>query len=381
MKYLYLKISILVIFILTFCAFKNSENKFLNVQKKTFTENTSNDLNWPWRGITILSHTDRDRVNENSIKALADKGVNLIRLRISFRKHQELNNVSKEESWTNTINWCKNVLQICNKYNLKVLISHSDFPIDSKEKYDNHSLEFWKNATALNQSIKDIIKITQIFDTNKSVVAFQYFAEPVVSGRTNSLDFKIWNKHFKRVTSSFRKISNKYLLYSIGPYTEPKETLPLEKPFDDPKIIYNFHFYQPHNFTHQGIKKDSLYKFKYPGLIGSKFWDKNEIEKQIDKVFLWTVNYKVKYMFVGEFSAVCWAEGREQYLKDVIEILEKKKFSWAYFALNGWDGWKYDYTFDNSLTREIKNLKKKDLEKTETEVLLEKSWGINKQKN
>ena len=379
MKYIYLKILVLTIFSLTFCAVNNNEKEYLDKEKKIQQINSKDELSWPWRGITLISHSDYERVTENSIEELGKNGVNLIRLRISFRKYQELNKVSKEESWKKNIEWSKKIISFCASNNIVVLISHSDFPLDADEKNENHTKEFWENPKALNQSILDINKITKTFDTIKGVVAYEFFSEPVVVVNNKSLKPITWDKHFKNILAKVRETSTKYLVYTPGPWADPKGYLKMGKPFQDQKIIYNFHFYQPHRYTHQGIKKEG--KYSYPGQIESKYWDKSEIEKEIDKVYNWSNKYNVKHVFVGEFSAVRWAKGKDQYLKDVIEILEKKKFSWVYFSFNGWKGWNYNFEFENEDEQKISNLIEKKEAKTNSQILLEKNWGLNKQKN
>ena len=377
MKFIYFKISILTIFSLTFCAVKNNESNIVSEDKTAHKIQLNETLIWPWRGITIVTHNDRERVTENAIKELANQGVNLVRLRVSFRKYQELNKVSKEESWKNNLEWSTKIISFCAKNNISVLISHSDFPLDAEEKNENHTRAFWKNPKALSQSLTDIERITKSFDTIKGVIAFEYFSEPVISDNNQALKPSTWDSHYKKILSTFRTISSKYLLYTPGPWADPKGYLKMGKPFNDSKIIYNFHFYQPQNYTHQGTKKEEIYS--YPGQIGKRYWDKNQLEKEVNKVYNWSSKNKVKYVFVGEFSAVRWAEGKDQYLKDLIEILEKKKFSWAYFSLNGWNGWNYKLEFESNGERKAKNLSEKKQQKTNSELLLEKSWGINKQ--
>jgi len=51
-------------------------------------------------------------------------------------------------------------------------------------------------------------------------------------------------------------------------------------------------------------------------------------------------------VYIGEFSAVRWAPGRDQYIKDVIDIFEEHGWGWTYFALGGkkvWTGWDSRY--------------------------------------
>ena len=44
-------------------------------------------------------------------------------------------------------------------------------------------------------------------------------------------------------------------------------------------------------------------------------------------------------ILVGEFSAIAWAEGADQYLRDSISVFEELGFDWTYHEFGGW-GWK-----------------------------------------
>ncbi len=51
-------------------------------------------------------------------------------------------------------------------------------------------------------------------------------------------------------------------------------------------------------------------------------------------------------IFVGEFSAIAWAEGADRYLRDCIELFDEQGWDWCYHAFNEWRGWNVEQTFD-----------------------------------
>ncbi len=82
--------------------------------------------------------------------------------------------------------------------------------------------------------------------------------------------------------------------------------------------------------------------FEYPGIINGKRWDREKLVS----VFSMLRGFQLKYnvpIWIGSFSAVRWAEGAEQYIKDVVSISNEYGWSWSYFAVNGWNGWNPRY--------------------------------------
>jgi hypothetical protein len=69
-----------------------------------------------------------------------------------------------------------------------------------------------------------------------------------------------------------------------------------------------------------------------------KLWNKQALYEYMKPAFDFQKKYNVK-MFAGEFSAVRWAPGREQWVKDMCALLEEYKVDWTYHSYTGWNGW------------------------------------------
>ena len=108
-------------------------------------------------------------------------------------------------------------------------------------------------------------------------------------------------------------------------------------------VIYQVHMYHPGQFTHQFVgnsygeqgKRDFV---RYPGKMGSEYWDKEMIRKRLQAVRDFQKRHNAR-IFVGEFSAILWAPGAADYLRDCIEIFEEYGWDWTYHAFREWDGW------------------------------------------
>ena len=102
-------------------------------------------------------------------------------------------------------------------------------------------------------------------------------------------------------------------------------------------IIYQPHFYSPHEYTHQGVfdRRDAgTRRYPDPGMG----WDKEYIRRQLAPVRDFQLRHGAK-IYVGEFSAAVWAPGAGDYLRDCIEIFEEYGWDWTYHAFREWDGW------------------------------------------
>ena len=52
------------------------------------------------------------------------------------------------------------------------------------------------------------------------------------------------------------------------------------------------------------------------------------------------------HIYVGEFSAIRWAPGAADYLRDCIELFEEYDWDWTYHAYREWDGWSVEHGSD-----------------------------------
>ena len=109
-------------------------------------------------------------------------------------------------------------------------------------------------------------------------------------------------------------------------------------------VIYQVHMYVPGEFTHQGVK-GKWNSTAYPGKIGDTVWDKQQLRKTLQPVRDFQLAYNV-HIYVGEFSAIRWAPGAADYLRDCIDLFEEYGWDWTYHAYREWDGWSVEHGSD-----------------------------------
>ena len=105
-------------------------------------------------------------------------------------------------------------------------------------------------------------------------------------------------------------------------------------------VIYQVHVYGPTEYTHQGIQgRPAGLKWPDP----EKKWDKEHIRARLAPVREFEARHHAK-IYVGEFSAITWAEGAENYLRDCIELFEEYGWDWTYHAFREANIWSLEHT-------------------------------------
>ena len=83
----------------------------------------------------------------------------------------------------------------------------------------------------------------------------------------------------------------------------------------------------------------------YPGKIGNTQWNRDQLRRVLQPVREFQLAYNV-HIYVGEFSAIRWAPGAVDYLRDCIELFEEYGWDWTYHAYREWDGWSVEHGDD-----------------------------------
>ena len=137
-------------------------------------------------------------------------------------------------------------------------------------------------------------------------------------------------------------------------------------PLSDANVIYNFHFYDPHTFTHQGATWGINYwhfesKLAYPSSMetaekvataepdalnrlqilryGLDHWDANRVAVEIGQAAEWAKRWKVPLTCneFGVFRKDSDPQDRARWLRDVRTILEQDGIGWNMWDFGGRD--------------------------------------------
>ncbi len=105
-------------------------------------------------------------------------------------------------------------------------------------------------------------------------------------------------------------------------------------------MIYEVHVYGPDDFTHQGIPGFSVRPTRWPD--ESLGWNRDYLRALLAPVREFQLKHNAR-IYVGEFSAVAWATGAENYLHDCISLFKEYGWDWTYHAFREWQGWSVEH--------------------------------------
>ncbi len=121
-------------------------------------------------------------------------------------------------------------------------------------------------------------------------------------------------------------------------YSGAEELLDYLK-LSDPNVIYSFHFYHPHEYTHMRHAEGEPL-LEYPGR-----WGRAALADRMAKAIQFRDRYQVP-VFCGEWGVQTGAPGSLQWLRDVGSLLEEHNLPWTHWAWAMQKRWPVNDTFD-----------------------------------
>jgi hypothetical protein len=193
--------------------------------------------------------------------------------------------------------------------------------------------------------------------TNPEMVFLEVMNEPQVSDDS-------WLPIQGRIVEAMRASAPNHTIIVGGPHWNSIQGLVMLQPLPDPNIIYNFHFYEPFVFTHQGATWSGdmgvLRGIPYPSnhwngcgnlpyygdvmngavedYCWTNPWDATVIDSAIREAYDWAQQYGVR-LTVNEFGVMPTApfHARMAWFRDV-------RASFENYGI-GWSLWGYDDAF------------------------------------
>ena len=175
------------------------------------------------------------------------------------------------------------------------------------------------------------------------------------------IDPEKWNNLASRTIEAIRKINKDRIIIVGSTEWNHYEKLKYVRLYDDENVLYTFHIYHPHEFTHQQgvLQEKELYynrKLTYPcddvdryrdfyrltqgidnAYEGVERIDGKFIEKLLTPAVEWIKANPDKILWNGEFGTIRHADitSRENYMRDVIAVCKKNDIPycvWNYLS-------------------------------------------------
>jgi len=194
--------------------------------------------------------------------------------------------------------------------------------------------------------------------TNPDLVFFEILNEPEFRDRYR------WEGVQSRLAAAIREGAPAHTIIAAGANWSADNELLFIEPLHDPNIIYNFHFYDPHIFTHQGATwttnfQHYLADLPYPSTpenvraaanlvpdaanrlaairYGFDRWNSARIDTEFDQVAAWGKRWNVPLTCneFGVYRKTANPQSRAAWLSDVRTSLEKHNIGWTMWDYSG----------------------------------------------
>jgi aryl-phospho-beta-D-glucosidase BglC (GH1 family) len=188
-------------------------------------------------------------------------------------------------------------------------------------------------------------------------VFFEILNEPEMSDRFR------WSGVQTKLAAAIREGAPQHTIIAAGAHWSDDDDLVFLQPLQDPNIIYNFHFYDPHIFTHQGATWGAYFwhwvkDLHYPSSpesaaktaagapdavdrlaiirYGEDHWDAARIDTEMTQVAEWAQQHNVPVV-CNEYGVFREAapKDREAWIHDVRTALERHGIGWAMWDYSG----------------------------------------------
>ena len=163
----------------------------------------------------------------------------------------------------------------------------------------------------------------------------------------------------ERLIAAVREVTPGRVIAVGGAHFSDIADLSALTPLSLPGVIYSFHFYEPHNFTHQGatwgwpmwmVLRDMPYPSSETALApvlptltpiarthadwyGKQGWNKAKLAEFVDQAAAWSKQHRVP-VWCSEFGVLrdsAPAASRRAWLTDTRSLFESSGIAWTYF--------------------------------------------------
>jgi endoglucanase len=194
--------------------------------------------------------------------------------------------------------------------------------------------------------------------SNPDLVFFEVLNEPEMTDRYR------WYGVQTKLVAAIRQGAPQHTIITTGAKWSADDELVFLEPVADKNVIYNFHFYEPHIFTHQGAtwgvnfwhfvkglsypsdrgsaekavtgvpdEINQLYILRY----GMEHWDAARIDMEIGHVAAWAKKRNIAVLCdeFGVYRQYAPARDRAAWIRDVRTALERRGIGWTMWEYSG----------------------------------------------
>lgn len=302
-----------------------------------FLSTTQASADTAWRGMML-----RPNPAPSEIAELGQWGANIARLQLHIVDPQAADNITltQYQDWINTqIVQIDALLPHFAAAGIAVVLDLHTPPgrFSTRTGLPIHRMFHTRWAES---SFIDVWKVlARHYHGNSVIWGFDILNEPATGGTQYAAK---WQSIAKRTASAIYSIDRTRRIIVEPPYGDPGWMKQLKK-LRTRNVTYSIHMYAPFEFTHQDLYGMPP-NINFPGFINGRYWDVAALRAVLKPVMDFQRINRVP-IYVGEFSAVCYAPNNSafNYLSAIIQVFEENGWNWTYHAFREWEGWSVEH--------------------------------------
>jgi endoglucanase len=355
---------VIFILVLFYACNKNNNNNSLPPDKENYTTDTSyrtplskgiNLSNW-FNDYSDASQFS-NRFTDAHFALLKQLGFTYVRIPIgqyilfNHEKPSELNPVNQQ--------YVEAAVQKAINNGLAVTLNYHTASDDFEKTLPLNTVNQDKLATYW----KAVANYFKKYGTNE--IFFEVYNEPhIASNGTMPGTSKTWWKPVQeKLIKNIRSVDPDHFIIAGGESWNSIDGLLLLSPYKVDNIVYNFHFYDPFTFTHQGATwagelMAKLRNIPYPSSpeivksitdtatdsevrdlvswYGQEEWNRSKIEASVQRAVDWANSNSAAIICneFGSYQTYAPRQSRLDLINDVRSVFEEKKIGWAMWEMD-----------------------------------------------
>lgn len=281
--------------------------------------------------------------SEGEFKTLKDWGATLVRYQMcrNWSRENDNRDGAEYDRWLDgkLEHLDQVILPYAAKYGMEVVVDLHVAPGGRAQD----DLNMFYDPVYAEQFLNCWRKIAARFKGRRGIYGYDLINEPNQQF-AGVADGDYWNLQ-RRAAEAVRAIDpNVTIILESNGWDSPS-TFGYLRPLRMTNVVYQAHMYHPHAFTHQGVGGRPWKPVKYPD--PDRGWDKEFLRAHLKPARDFQLQHGAR-IYIGEFSAVAWAEGADAYLRDCISLFDEYGWDWTYHAFREWSGWSVEHEADSN---------------------------------
>ena len=186
--------------------------------------------------------------------------------------------------------------------------------------------EMWRHTAERYRNNDTVVGYDLMVEPNANAIFFDMYWPPDFYPAYQGTLYD-WNRFYPNLVDAIREVDSDTPILVGAMSWSQVDWLPYLDPTDDPRTVYTFHQYTPHDYTHQYLDGQGDLPVAYPGELDLDWdgapdsFDRDWLEGLLSPVSEFQTTHGMP-VAVNEYGVMRFEPGAAEYLSDLMGLLE-----------------------------------------------------------